>query len=224
MSKYGTIPTSASFSDPAPEPEGSSSPLDFLSRAKARGASVLATPPSWRELADPRALAVPQGLADAYSRARDSLPGGLADAPRRARAGLARLAAGYFVPRGLAGACRRARGNLARFAARYALAVLAVVFLALLWRPASLLVFLPCAVAWLLVLYLLRKEPLAAVGRRVGDGVVIALLTALTLIVVLLLAGATANVLVSLPVGLIVVLAHAVLHRPADSIDDEVGP
>ncbi|KAL6864905.1 hypothetical protein ACP4OV_016056 [Aristida adscensionis] len=103
----------------------------------------------------------------------------------------------------------------------YALAVLGVVFLALLWRLASLLVFLPCAVAWLLVLYLLRKEPLAAVGRRVGDGAVTALLTALTLVVLLLLTGATAKVLVSLPVGLVLVLVHAVLHRPADIIDEE---
>ncbi|KAL6864903.1 hypothetical protein ACP4OV_016054 [Aristida adscensionis] len=181
MSKYGTIPTSTSSSAPEGS-SSSSSPLGFISRAKARGASALATRRPWRELADPRALAVPRGLAAAY---------------------------------------RRARANAAHFAANYALLVLAVVFLSLLWHPISLLVFLACMVAWL-VLFFLRDEPLAVRGRVVGEGVVIALLSTLTL-VLLLLTGATANIVVSLLVGLLLVLVHAVLHRAADTIDDEAG-
>ncbi|KAL6624545.1 hypothetical protein ACP70R_031866 [Stipagrostis hirtigluma subsp. patula] len=180
MSKYGTIPTSSSSS--APPPGGSPSPLDYISRAKARGAEALATRRPWRELADPRALSVPRGLAGAY---------------------------------------RRARANLAHFAANYALVVLGVVFLSLLWHPVSLLVFLACMLAWL-VLFFLRDEPLALFGRPVGEGVVIALLSTLTL-VLLLLTGATANILISLLVGLLLVLIHAVLHRAADGIDEEAG-
>jgi len=186
MSKYGTIPASSS---PPPAPAGASSstyPLDFISRAKARGASALAARRPWRELADPGALSVPRGFSDAY---------------------------------------RRARANLAHFAANYALLVLAVVFASLLWHPVSLLVFLACFAAWLF-LYFLRDrdvdQSLLICGRPVSDGVVIALLSAVTL-VLLLLTGATSNILISLLVGLLVVLFHALLHRPADSIDEEAG-
>jgi hypothetical protein len=187
MSKYGTIPTSSSS---PPPPGGSSSsttyPLDFISRAKARGASALAARRPWRELADPGALSVPRGFSDAY---------------------------------------RRARANLAHFAANYALVVLAIVFASLLWHPVSLLVFLACFAGWLF-LYFLRDrdvdQALLICGRPVGDGVVIAFLSAVTL-VLLLLTGATSNILISLLVGLLVVLFHALLHRPADSIDEEAG-
>ncbi|KAJ1262080.1 hypothetical protein BS78_09G080100 [Paspalum vaginatum] len=184
MSKYGTIPTSSS--PPTGGSASSSSPLDFVSRAKARGAAALATRRPWRELADPHALAVPRGFSDAY---------------------------------------RRARANLAHFAANYALIVLFVVFVSLLWRPVSLLVFLACFVAWLFLYFLRDRDVDGALvigGRAVGDGVVIAVLSAVTL-VLLLLTGATAAILTSLLVGLLLVLIHALLHRPADSIDDEAG-
>ena len=45
---------------------------------------------------------------------------------------------------------------------------------------------------------------------------------ALTLLL-LVLVGATASVLVSLPVGLLLVLVHAVLRLPMDRIVEEVG-
>jgi PRA1 family protein 1 len=181
MSKYGTISTTSNSSAPTPPAPGSS-PLDFISRAKARGASALATRRPWREFADPRALSIPRGCAAAY---------------------------------------RRARANLAHFSANYALTVLLVVFLSLLWEPVSLLVFLACMVAWL-VLYFLRDEPLALCGRAVGEGAVLAFLSTLTLLL-LLLTGATVNILTSLLVGLVVVLLHALLHQTADSIDEEAG-
>jgi PRA1 family protein 1 len=125
------------------------------------------------------------------------------------------------VPRGCAAAYRRARANLAHFSANYALTVLLVVFLSLLWEPVSLLVFLACMVAWL-VLYFLRDDPLALCGRAVGEGAVLAFLSTLTLLL-LLLTGATVNILTSLLVGLVVVLLHALLHQAADSIDEEAG-
>ncbi|KAG2625148.1 hypothetical protein PVAP13_3KG198727 [Panicum virgatum] len=91
--------------------------------------------------------------------------------------------------------------------------------------PRLPVVFLACFAAWLF-LYFLRDrdvdQSLLICGRPVSDGVVIALLSAVTL-VLLLLTGATSNILISLLVGLLVVLFHALLHRPADSIDEEAG-
>ncbi|KAJ1282164.1 hypothetical protein BS78_03G029800 [Paspalum vaginatum] len=180
MSKYGTIPTSSSAGG-AP-PGGGASPLDFISRAKARGASALATRRPWRELADVHAIGLPASLGDAYL---------------------------------------RVRANLAHFAMNYAIVVLVVVFLSLLWHPVSLIVFLVCMLAWL-VLYFLRDEPLALFGRVVPDVYVLAALAVVTL-GLLLLTGATANILSSLLVGLVLVLLHAALHKAEDNPDEEVG-
>ncbi|EES00126.1 hypothetical protein BDA96_03G033800 [Sorghum bicolor] len=179
MSKYGTIPTSSSAGGGVSL--GGASPLDFISRAKARGASALATRRPWRELADVHAVGLPPSLGDAYL---------------------------------------RVRANLAHFAMNYAIVVLVVVFLSLLWHPVSLIVFLVCMLAWL-VLYFLRDEPLVLFGRVVADGYVLAALAVITL-GLLLLTDATANILSSLSIGLVLVLLHAALHKADDNAADEV--
>ncbi|KAM3197080.1 hypothetical protein ACQJBY_072634 [Aegilops geniculata] len=182
MSKYGTIPTSSSAAAAGAPHLGGASPLDFISRAKARGATALATRRPWRELADVHAVGLPPSLGDAYL---------------------------------------RVRANLAHFAMNYAIVVLVVVFLSLLWQPISLIVFLVCMVGWL-VLYFLRDEPIVLFGRVVGDGVVLAVLAAVTLIL-LLLTGATTNILTSLLIGFVLVVLHAALHKAEDNVDEEVG-
>ncbi|XP_062213620.1 PRA1 family protein F3-like [Phragmites australis] len=178
MSKYGTIPTSSSAGG---APLGGPSRPDFISRAKARGATALATRRPWRELGDIHAIGLPHSLGDAYL---------------------------------------RVRANLSHFAMNYAIVVLVVVFLSLLWHPVSLIVFLVCMVAWL-VLYFLRDDPLVLFGRVVGDGFVIAVLAVVTL-GLLLLTNATANILSSLLIGLVLVVLHAALHKAEDNADDEV--
>ncbi|GJM94846.1 hypothetical protein PR202_ga11528 [Eleusine coracana subsp. coracana] len=116
-------------------------------------------------------------------------------------------------PRGLADLLRRGWSNLQYFAANYAALVLLAVFLSLIWRPVAQLAFLACMVPWL-ALFFLRDEPIVLCGRAVPEGLVLAVLSALTL-VVLLLAGPVVNVLKSLLVGVGVVLLHSVLHREA---------
>ncbi|KQK03162.1 PRA1 family protein F3 [Brachypodium distachyon] len=182
MSKYGTIPTSSSAAAAGAPQFGGASPLDFISRAKARGATALATRRPWRELADLHAVGLPPSLGDAYL---------------------------------------RVRANLAHFAMNYAIVILVVVFLSLLWKPVSLIVFLVCMIAWL-VLYFLRDEPIVLFGRVVGDGVVLAGLAVVTL-GLLLLTGATANILSSLLIGFVLVVLHAALHKAEDNVDEEVG-
>lgn len=182
MSKYGTIPTSSSAAAAGAPQFGGASPLDFISRAKARGATALATRRPWRELADLHAVGLPPSLGDAYL---------------------------------------RVRANLAHFAMNYAIVILVVVFLSLLWKPVSLIVFLVCMIAWL-VLYFLRDEPIVLFGRVVGDGVVLAGLAVVTL-GLLLLTGATTNILSSLLIGFVLVVLHAALHKAEDNVDEEVG-
>ena len=180
MTTYGTIPTStpASSSDP--------SPLDFISRAKERGYSALATRRPWRELAGHRhAYGLPPTLGEAYLRIRT---------------------------------------NMAYFAMNYAIAVLLVVFLSLLWHPVSLIVFIASMAAWLF-LYFLRDEPLVFFGRVIGDKIVLVVLSVVTL-VLLLLTQATLNILVSLLVGIVLVAVHAALRRTDDLCLEEeaAGP
>ncbi|KAI0524260.1 hypothetical protein KFK09_003625 [Dendrobium nobile] len=175
MATYGTIPTAS----------GESSPLDFISRAKARGQSALATRRPWREMVHLHAFSLPLSLGDSYLRIRTN--------------------AGYF-------------------AMNYAIVVLLIVFLSLLWHPISLIVFVVAMVAWLF-LYFLRDEPITVLGRTINDLYILIALSVLTL-VLLLLTDATANILISLLIAVVVVLLHALFRRTDDHFLDEeaAGP
>ncbi|PKA51808.1 PRA1 family protein F2 [Apostasia shenzhenica] len=170
MTTYGTIPSSA----------GGSSPLDFISRAKERSRSALATRRPWREMVNAHAFSFPRSIGEAYPRIRTN--------------------AGYF-------------------AMNYTIIVLLVVFLSLLWHPISLIVFIALMFAWLF-LYFLRDDPVELLGRTIDDRYVLIGLSVVTL-VLLLLTNATANILISLLIGLAIVLLHSVLRRTDDLFLDE---
>ncbi|CAM0876889.1 unnamed protein product [Alopecurus aequalis] len=104
----------------------------------------------------------------------------------------------------------RARRNLAYFRANYALAALLLVFLGLVFRPVSMLAFLALFVAWL-ALYFGRAAdgaPLECLGREVDDRVVLAVLSAATVLVVAL-TQAGLNLLVSLVIAAALIGVHA---------------
>ncbi|RDX76632.1 PRA1 family protein F2, partial [Mucuna pruriens] len=120
---------------------------------------------------------------------------------------------------GISGAVARVRDNVVYFQMNYAIIVLIVLFLSLLWHPISLIVFVVLMAAWLF-LYFLRDEPLHVFGRLISDRVVLIVMAVLT-VALLLLTGATLNIIVALLVGVVLVVAHAALRRTDDLFFDQ---
>lgn len=125
----------------------------------------------------------------------------------------------FNLPAGFADAISRVKINIGYFQMNYALVVLLVIFVSLIWHPISLIVFLALMAVWVF-LYFLRDEPLVIFGRLISDRVVLVLMAILT-IVLLLLTGATLNILISLLVGVVLVVIHAAFRRTDDLFVDE---
>ncbi|KAG2371156.1 hypothetical protein LR48_Vigan05g198400 [Vigna angularis] len=125
----------------------------------------------------------------------------------------------FALPAGFSDAVRRVRENVGYFQMNYAIVVLIVLFLSLLWHPISLIVFVVLLAAWLF-LYFLRDEPLVVFGRMISDRVVLVVMAVLT-IALLLLTGAVSNILLALLIGVVLVVAHAAFRRTDDLFYDE---
>uniref|UniRef100_A0A3Q7FVZ9 RRM domain-containing protein n=1 Tax=Solanum lycopersicum TaxID=4081 RepID=A0A3Q7FVZ9_SOLLC len=127
----------------------------------------------------------------------------------------------FNLPSGVSDAISRIKTNFSFFQTNYAIIVLVIVFLSLLWHPISLIVFIVLMAIWLF-LYFLRDEPLVIFGRLISDSTVLIVLSVLTL-ALLLFTGATSNILISLAVGVFVVLIHASIRKTDDLFLDEEG-
>ncbi|CAI0560852.1 unnamed protein product [Linum tenue] len=89
------------------------------------------------------------------------------------------------LPGTLADAIARLKTNSTYFWMNYAVIVLGILFLSLLWHQISLIVFIAAMAGWLF-LYFLRDEPLVVFGRLIGDQAVLIGLSVLTVALLLL--------------------------------------
>ncbi|OIW17178.1 hypothetical protein TanjilG_18133 [Lupinus angustifolius] len=128
----------------------------------------------------------------------------------------------FNVPSEIPSALSRIRYNVSFFCMNYAIVVLLTLFLSLLWRPISLIVFTLVMAAWL-YLYFLRDQPLVLFGRIVDDHVVLVFM-ALVTVALLLLTHASVNILVGVSVGVVVMVVHATYRKVDDLyLDEEEG-
>ncbi|KAK4739055.1 hypothetical protein R3W88_002752 [Solanum pinnatisectum] len=121
------------------------------------------------------------------------------------------------LPYNYSEAITRVRRNLNYFRVNYAMVILVILFLSLVYHPISMIVFLAISVAWL---YYFREEAIVISGTQLDDRLVLVGLGLIT-VVALALTHVGLNVLVALIIGFFVLGIHGALRGTEDLFLDE---
>ncbi|GFQ08366.1 pra1 family protein f2, partial [Phtheirospermum japonicum] len=95
------------------------------------------------------------------------------------------MASSFSFPESFNVAVHRIRTNASYFHVNYAIIVLFMLFVSLLWRPLSLIVFIVAMAAWLF-LYFLRDRPVVVCGYGVEERVILVVLSIFTVALLLM--------------------------------------
>ncbi|KAL3625374.1 hypothetical protein CASFOL_030828 [Castilleja foliolosa] len=129
------------------------------------------------------------------------------------------ISSSFSLPESFNAAIHRIRTNASYFHVNYAIIVLFMLFVSLLWHPLSLILFIVSMAAWLF-LYFLRDRPVVICGYGVEERLILVVLSILT--VALLLTTHAVVFVAGLAVGMVAVMAHAAFRGTSDLVYDDV--
>jgi hypothetical protein len=126
----------------------------------------------------------------------------------------------FSKPESLTEASTRIRKNIGYFRVNYAVFMVSVVGLCMLWNPSSLIVAGLLALVWA-YLFLVRSEPLVISGRTLSEKEKFLGLSILTLLIVFVFTSVGSVLISGIGLGIFLIAVHGAFKTPDDLFLDE---